>query len=366
MIDVAGIVDDSLVEADETVIVTLTGVSGDPQISLDPDAADLTATVTIADNDSATVSIAATDAAANETPTNDGQFTVSLTQASSTDTVVSYVLTGSTATPTTDYAALTGSVTILAGNLSAVIDVAGIVDDSLVEADETVIVTLTGVSGDPQITLDPDAADLTATVTIADNDSATVSIAATDATADETPTNNGQFTVSLTQASTTDTVVSYALTGSTATPTTDYTALTGSVTILAGNLAAVIDVTGIVDDSLVEAEETVIVTLTGVSGDPQIGLDPDAADLTATVTIADNDSATVSIAATDAAANETPINNGQFTVSLTQASSTDTVVSYALDGQHGHADDRLHGLDGERDDPGRESVGGDRRDGHRR
>ena len=332
VIDVTGIVDDSLVEADETVIVTLTGVSGDPQISLDPDAADLTATVTIADNDSATVSIAATDAAANETPTNNGQFTVSLTQASSTDTVVSYALTGSTATPTTDYTALTGSVTILAGNLAAVIDVAGIVDDSLVEAEETVIVTLTGVSGDPQIGLDPDAADLTATVTIADNDSATVSIAATDAAANETPINNGQFTVSLTQASATNTVVSYALTGSTATPTTDYTALTGSVTILAGNLSAVIDVTGIVDDSLVEAEETVIVTLTGVSGDPQIGLDPDAADLTATVTIADNDSATASIAATDATAHETPINNGQFTVSLTQASATNTVVSYALTG----------------------------------
>ena len=36
------------------------------------------ATVTIADNDTTTVSIGATDAAASETPTNPGQFTVSL------------------------------------------------------------------------------------------------------------------------------------------------------------------------------------------------------------------------------------------------------------------------------------------------
>ena len=69
--------------------------------------------------------------------------------------MVNYSVAG-TATPGTDYAALTGSVTILAGSLSAVIDVSGIVDDAIVEANETVVVTLTGVSsGDPQITLDP-------------------------------------------------------------------------------------------------------------------------------------------------------------------------------------------------------------------
>src|SRR5439155_365096 len=127
-----------------------------------------------------------------------------------------------------------GSVTILAGQLSAVIDVSGIVDDAIVEADETVSVTLTGVtSGDPQITLDPVPANLAATVTILDNDSATVSIAANDATAAETPTNNGQFTVSLTKASSTDTVVGYT-TGGTTTPPSANPSRSGSVTILAG------------------------------------------------------------------------------------------------------------------------------------
>ena len=38
------------------------------------------------------------------------------------------------------------------------------------------------------------------------------------------------------------------------------------------------------------------------------------------------------------AADETPTNNGQFTVSLTQASSTDTVVTYTVAGtRHGAA-----------------------------
>ena len=101
------------------------------------------------------------------------------------------------------------------------------------------------------------------------------------------------------------------------------------MTILAGKTSATIDVSGIVDDAIVEANETVIVTLTSVtSGDPQITLDA-TPPTTATVTIADNDSATVSIA-NDATASETPTDNGQFTVSQTQASSTDTVVSYTV------------------------------------
>src|SRR5206468_2361901 len=131
-----------------------------------------------------------------ETPTNNGQFTVSLTKASSTDTAGGYTI-GGTATPTTNYAALSGSVTILAGQLSAVIDVSGIVDDAIVEADETVSVTLTGVtSGDPQITLDPVPANLAATATILDTQSSTLCPSTTLFPSAETPTNNGQFTVS--------------------------------------------------------------------------------------------------------------------------------------------------------------------------
>ena len=110
--------------------------------------------MTIADNDTATVSVVAIDALAAEEGSNPGQFTVSLTQASSTATVVTYTVAG-TATAGTDYTALTGTVTIPAGSLSAVIDVS-VLDDALVEDSETVTVTLTGVSGDPQITLDPE------------------------------------------------------------------------------------------------------------------------------------------------------------------------------------------------------------------
>src|SRR5947207_3192392 len=103
--------------------------------------------------------------------------------------------------------------------------------------------------------------------------------------------------------------------------------MAGSVTILAGTLSAVIDVSGIVDDSIVEADETVVVTLTGFGAHAtQKTPNPTPANLESTRTISQTDSATVSITANDAAAGETATNPGQFTVSLTQASSTDTVV----------------------------------------
>jgi len=291
-IDVSGIVDDALVEGDETVIVTLTAAS-DPGVDVN-DAAD-EATVTIADNDDTTVSIEATDSDAAEEGSDPGQFTVALDdgKTAAADITVSYSVTG-TATGGTDYTALSGSVVIAAGSGSATIDVSGIADDVLVEGDETVIVTLTAAS-DPGVDVN-DAAD-EATVTIADNDDTTVSITATDSAAAEEGSDPGQFTVALDDGKTAaaDITVSYSVTG-TATGGTDYAALSGSVVIAAGSGSATIDVSGIVDDVLVEGDETVIVTLTAAS-DPGVDVN-DTAD-EATVTIADNDQNLAPIAIDD-------------------------------------------------------------------
>ena len=278
-------------EADETVIVQLNTATGDPQISVDMD--NDTATVTILDNDSAQVSIADANNA-NETGTVSGKFTVTQSAVSSTDTVVTYsVLVGSTATAGgTDYTTLSGSVTVLAGDTTADIDVTGIVDDGIVEADETVIVQINSVTGDPQISVD--TGNDTATVTILDNDSAQVSIAnANDAS--EPGSVSGRFTVTQSAVSSTDTVVGYTvLASSTATGGgTDYTTLSGSVTVLAGDTTANIDVIGIIDDGIVEADETVVVQLNTATGDPQITVD--TGNDTATVTILDNDTASLII-----------------------------------------------------------------------
>src|SRR6185295_12049784 len=287
--------------------------------------------VTIADNDATTISIAATDSSASETATDNGLFTVSLSNGKVAPVgglTVNYAVSGS-ATPTTDYAALSGSVVIPAGTSSATINVNGIVDDNIVEGDETVTVTLTSTSIPSQVTVDATPA----TVTIADNDATTISIAATDANASETATDNGLFTVSLSNGKVAPVgglTVNYAVSGS-ATPTTDYAALTGSVVIPAGASSATINVSSIVDDSIVEGDETVTVTLTGTSIPSQVAVDATPA----TVTIADNDSTTISIAATDASASETATDNGLFTVSLSNGKVAPVgglTVNYAVSG----------------------------------
>ncbi len=200
-------VDNAILEDNETVIVTLTGTD-DSDVSIDTALGANTATVTIADDDTATVSIVANDSAASE-PNDNGQFTVTMSAASDKDTVINYSVTG-TAGSGSDFTALSGSVTILAGATSALIDVAT-VDNSILEDDETVIVTLTGTD-DSDVSIDTAPGANTATVTIADDDTTTVAITANDPTAAE-PGDDGQFTVTMSAASDKDTVINYSVTG---------------------------------------------------------------------------------------------------------------------------------------------------------
>ena len=95
-----------------------------------------------------------------------GEFTVNLSEAVDSDTVIGYSVTGS-ATAGVDYTALSGSVTIAANQTSATIDVS-VLDDELVEDVEDVTVTLNDVTADNANVL-LGAADF-ATVAIADND----------------------------------------------------------------------------------------------------------------------------------------------------------------------------------------------------
>ena len=97
-----------------------------------------------------------------------GQFIVSLSQAVSVGTTASYTVSG-TATAGSDYTALSGSVTIPAGQTSATIAVP-VIDDTLSEPNETVIVSLTGISaGAPNAVV---GSAMSATITIGDDEMA--------------------------------------------------------------------------------------------------------------------------------------------------------------------------------------------------
>jgi subtilase family serine protease len=91
------------------------------------------------------VTIAATTSTASEASQVPGAFTVSRTGDTSQPVTIPYTVAG-TATPGSDYAPLSGGVTIPAGASAATIAVVPI-DDTTVEPNETVIVTLSAPDG---------------------------------------------------------------------------------------------------------------------------------------------------------------------------------------------------------------------------
>ena len=264
-------IDDAAVEGDETVTVSIAANSnyavGAPS----------SATVTIADNDLPAVSVVATDANASETGSSTGTFTISRTGPTTAALLVNGSFSG-TAINGTDYGPNATGVSIPIGQSSVLVTITPI-DDTADETDETVIYDIeagTYVIG----------AQASATVTIADNDTATLptlTLTATDAAAGETSPNPGpgRFTFSRTGPTTSPLTVNFSVGGS-AVSGSDFTPIGTSVAIAAGQSTALVDVNPI-DDSQVEAQETVILSILPnaayTTGTPSAG----------TVTIADND-----------------------------------------------------------------------------
>ncbi|XZO01389.1 MAG: Calx-beta domain-containing protein [Microcoleus sp.] len=322
-VDVAlNITDDTLIESNETAILTLS-TSTNYTVG-----ATNTATVTIADNDQNTVTVSATDTSAAEVisgqTTNPGMYRISRTGSTTASLNVPYTMSG-TATNGTDYTSLNGTATIPAGE--TFVDVAlNITDDTLIESNETAILTL---STSTNYTV---GATNTATVTIADNDQNTVTVSATDTSAAEVisgqTTNPGMYRISRTGSTTASLNVPYTMSG-TATNGTDYTSLNGTATIPAGE--TFVDVAlNITDDTLIESNETAILTLS-TSTNYTVG-----ATNTATVTIADNDQNTVTVSATDTSAAEVisgqTTNPGMYRISRTGSTTASLNVPYTMSG----------------------------------
>jgi Calx-beta domain/Domain of unknown function DUF11 len=275
-------------------------------------------TISVTDNDTATVSIVNTTNGAETGPVN-GVMTLTQSKVSTANTVIAYTVTG-TATSASDFTALSGTVTILAGSTTATITIP-VINDAIVETAETVIVTLNSVTSGISTSIGAPAA---ATVTIADNDAATVSIATTTNGSETGPT-AGVMTVTQSAVSATNTVLAYSVSG-TATSGSDFTALSGTVTIPAGSTTANINIP-VINDVVVEGNETVILTLTSVTS----GLATLGTPLSATNTIADNDAPLVTIANTTNGNEAGPV-NGVMTVTKSASSAAPVVVSYTVTG----------------------------------
>lgn len=322
------VTDDKIMEGTETAILTLNTTAGTDGngFTYTRNGSVFAATLNIADDDTTpanrTLSVVKT-ANATEGGTA-GSFTISL-PANITATVpitINYTV-GGTATSGADYTALTGIATIAVGQNSVPVTVTS-VNDLVIEQPETVTLTITGGTGGGTNYI-PAVGSETASVDIIDNDASvdanrTMRLVRTahGVEAGTDPAFGIQLSTNANMKSSEDITVHYTVAG-TAIAGVDYTALSGTIVLPAGQNIVPLNVP-VIDDKLIEATETVIVTIVDAnSASFNFPINATPASNTVTVNIADDDrinpaNMVISYAKTADAAE--PSTNGNIRVSL--------------------------------------------------
>ena len=268
------ITDDSTIESNETVTLTLTSATS-YRLGLPSKH-----TLTIEDDDSGGSTPEASFSSSSSSGAEGGgtqNVQVNLSPAPQSSITIAYTV-GGTASSGSDYTRLSGSVQASANATSVNIPVS-ITDDALVEADETVVLTLTSGTGYEL------GSTTKHTLTITDNDSggstpqASFEFLGSSATEGAGAVN---AQVNLSPAPQSPITITYTV-GGTASSGSDYTRLSGSVQASANATSVIIPVS-ITDDGLVEGDETVVLTLTSGTG-YELG-----STTRHTLTITDNDS----------------------------------------------------------------------------
>ena len=164
------------------------------------------------------------------------------------------------------------------------------------------------------------------TYTITDNDNAPVVDFNTTSSNGAESVSSKAITVDLSAASGQNVTVNYAITGTATGSGTDFTLANGTLTINAGATTGTITIASIVNDSLDEANETVILTLSS-PGNATLGSDD-----VHTYTITDNDNAPVVDFNTTSSNGAESVSSKAITVDLSAASSNNVTVNYAITG----------------------------------
>ena len=284
-------------------------------------------TVTISNDDAGLITITKSN---GEEGVSSGNFIFSYPPGLTTDVpiTINYTLTG-TATGGTDYlGAITGTLTLPAGQTTVSLPIS-VIDDTVVEGSETVQISATVSSNpynisitNPQITLD-----------ILDNDNASLTISPATITEGDSGSQTLNFTVTLNNATATSFTVGYSTANGTATAADgDYIAPAGGSVVsfngLAGESKTIsISIPG---DRKIEADETFNVQLTAPSNTFSNRLTLQSA--FAAGTIVNNDLGAITLTATDGA--ETGSVSGTFKFSFPTGYSSDapTILSYTIGG----------------------------------
>lgn len=276
------------------------------------------ASLTIADNDTTrpVVAIEATDIYATETAGDSGTFRISRTGSTAGALSVALTLSG-TAGNGTDFTAMPATVSIPAGQSSAIITLTP-TDDAAIETPEDA--TLTVVTNANYV-VSPIAS--AATVTITDNDLPSVSLTVADDTLNEAGRGTGLVILTRTGSLASPLKAYYGLSGR-ALHGTDYAALPGEVTFPAGAESVPVVITPY-DDDIGEIDESISFTLTTFDNAYTLG-----ASFTANLTIKDNaDAPLITVSANSAAE---PSTNGTFTFTALGSVSGNITVNYTISG----------------------------------
>jgi carbon monoxide dehydrogenase subunit G len=319
---------DDIYEGDETVIVSISSVSGGGATENGTQSL----TVTITDAESApTVNLSSSSASVTE----DGSaITLTATLSNKADEAVTVPITTSgTATEGTDYATIS-DITIAAGATTGTASITP-TDDSVSEGIETLVVSLGTLSG----------ADATAgstssiSLNLVDDDVPNITLTTSAASIAENSSSSLTLTATTSMVATDDIVVTLGAAG-TATSGTDYTALPATVTIAAGATTATTSFTP-KDDTLYDAasNETAIISITNVAGGNAL----ESGDQSVTLTITDNESApTVTLTSNVTTVAE---NGGAGTVTATLSVATYADVIVELGGTEDEAGTATEGTD---------------------
>jgi Zn-dependent metalloprotease len=303
------ITDDSTVESDETVSLSLSDPSTGAALG-DPHAA----TLTILDNDVATLAFSAVSYSVGEAGPA-ASITVTRSRNTSSDVSVHFATTASgTAQAGSDYTSVSQDVSFSPGDNEETVSIP-ITDDSLIENSETVSLALSGPSAEAHLG-SPSAA----TLTIVDNDRAFAFSSAGYSVGEAGPT--ASVTIKRTGLTTGTDSIHIATSDGTAKAGSDYTAVSQTVFFTAGQTSKTVSAP-ITDDAAYEGNETVLLTLSSPSTGATLG-DPHAA----TLTIVDNDVATLTFSAASYSVGEAgPA--ASITIGRTGATASASTVHFA-------------------------------------
>ncbi len=252
------IIDDDLVEATETISLSLTPPTGF-DLGANP-----TLTISITDNDGASPVDPVVDfSTIAQTVSEDGgsvSISVTLSSVSDSEIVIPFLVSG-TATAGTDYTISSSPLRIPAGATSGTI-VVNAISDTESEADESIAVTLQSPTGATLGTATMH------TITLQNSDPSSPSLPiVTLANVTQTVSEGDSainVTVLLSKPSDSTITIPFTVSGS-ATSGSDFTVAVNPITIAAGQTSGNITI-NLVDDAIVESLETVVVSLNQPTG----------------------------------------------------------------------------------------------------